>query len=96
MLFGLFITIFWVPGNEHVPDGSVKTLEQWEVGRGPNGFSKMWLARIVAAVYHWLVKVWDVIYMFLDSISGKEEAQRRELAQAQAEMLADEEDDEPE
>jgi MFS transporter, PHS family, inorganic phosphate transporter len=94
MLLGLITTIFWIPGDEHTPDGTVKTLEQWEVGRGPNGFAKTRLARIVAVVYHWLVKFWDVIYMFLDSISGKEEAQRREWARTQAEMAVDEDDDE--
>lgn len=92
MLCGLVITWLWIPSNEHAPDGEVKTLEQWEVGRGDNGFSNTWLARIVAAVYRWLVRNWKVIYKFLSSISG-DEADRQKLEAARA---AEQEDDEDE
>jgi hypothetical protein len=54
---------------------------QWQVGRETNTFSTTRLAKGVAAVYKWLVKVWDVIYLWLDNISGGEETQRRELAE---------------
>jgi hypothetical protein len=79
MLCGLFMVIWWIPAENHGPDGEVKTLKEWQVRRGENNFSTTWLAMRVAAVYKWLVKAWDVIYLWLDSINGEEEAQRREL-----------------
>ena len=58
-------------------DGEVKTLEEWEVGRETNRFSKTRVARIVAAQYRRVAKTWDVFYLWLDKISGGDEAERR-------------------
>jgi|SRR5580700_73062 hypothetical protein len=83
MLVGFFTTFYWLPRNEYTFDpqtriNKVKTLEQWEVGRDSGTFSATRLARFIAAVYHHFAKVWDVVYMWLDGISGGEVAQRRQ------------------
>jgi hypothetical protein len=77
MLCGLATTIWWIPGAEHGPDGKVKTLEEWEVGRAINSFSRTWLAKIIAVIWKWIAKVWDAIYLWLDKMSGGDEAERR-------------------
>ena len=79
MLCGLLITIFWIPGGsqERGIEGGVKTLEEWEVGRDSNTFAKTKCARLIASVYHRLAKSWDKIYLWLDTISGGEEVERR-------------------
>ena len=77
MLGGLATTIWWIPGQEHGPEGKVKTLEEWEVGRAINSFSRTWFARIIAVIWRWIARVWDAIYLWLDKVSGGDEAERR-------------------
>ena len=62
---------------EYNAEGGIKTLEEWEAGREANGFSKAWLARIIAPIYHWMERSWDKAYLWLDRISGGDEAERR-------------------
>ena len=77
MLGGLATTIWWIPGAEHGPDRKVKTLEEWEVGRTINSFSQTWLAKIIAFIWRRIAKTWDGIYLWLDKVSGGDEAERR-------------------
>jgi hypothetical protein len=86
MLCGLIITIFWIPAGELGPDGKVKTLEEWEVGRECNTFATTRFARVIASVYHRVAKIWDNIYMWLDKISGGDEAERRMEEHEEEEM----------
>ncbi|CAG8978486.1 hypothetical protein HYALB_00005061 [Hymenoscyphus albidus] len=81
MLLGLFVTWKWIPGQEHGPDGKVKTLEQWEVGRTtPNGFSQTKTARAVRRVWKVAAGVIELVYLFLDKLAGGDEKEVRELA----------------
>lgn len=84
MLCGLVITIYWLPGQEH-QNGKVKSLEEWEVGRESNTFAKTRFARTVAAMYRRVAKTLDNVYLWLDKISGGDEAERR-LAEEMDEM----------
>ena len=77
MLAGLATTIYWIPGAEHGPDGKVKTLEEWEIGRAVNSFSRTWLAKIIAFIWRRIAKIWEAVYMWLDKVSGGDEAERR-------------------
>lgn len=81
MLLGLFVTWKWIPGQEHGPDGKVKTLEQWEVGRNtPNGFAQTKLARVTRKIWKVLAHVVEAIYLFLDKLAGGDEKEIREEA----------------
>lgn len=86
MLCGLFITVFWLPAQERNNRGEVKSLEEWEVGRGSNTFSKTKFALAVASVYHSIAKTWDNVYLWLDKISGGDEAERRLELREEEEM----------
>jgi len=79
MLFGFVMSIYWLPGDEHGSDGDVKTLEEWQVGRGVNTFSQTWLARVVATRYRWCAGVGDRVLLWLNKISGGDEAERRKM-----------------
>jgi hypothetical protein len=84
MLGCLATTIWWIPGTEHGPDGKVKTLEEWEVGRAINSFSQSWLAKIVALIWRRIAKTWGRIYLWLVKVSGGDEVERRlELREAE-------------
>jgi len=79
MLLGLIITIAWIPGQEHGPDGKVKTLEEWEAGREtPNKFAQTPMAKVVERIWKVVVRVADKLYLFLDGLAGGEEKERRE------------------
>ncbi|KAH6690218.1 major facilitator superfamily domain-containing protein [Leptodontidium sp. MPI-SDFR-AT-0119] len=80
MLLGLITTIRWIPGQEHGPDGSVKTLEQWEVGREtPNGFSTTWTARRFEVFWKFLARLSMGVYLFVDDLAGGDARERREM-----------------
>lgn len=85
MLCGLVITICWLPGQE-CQNGTVKSLEEWEVGRESRTFARTGFAQAIAAAYHRAAKTWDKIYLWLDKISGGDEAERR-LASEMDEMV---------
>ncbi|KAL2065150.1 hypothetical protein VTL71DRAFT_4291 [Oculimacula yallundae] len=86
MLLGLFTTIYWIPGNEHGPDGTVKTLEQWEVGRPiPNGFSNTWSARTFEVLWKLFARFWMGFYLFVDGLAGGDARERREMARLEKE-----------
>lgn len=92
MLLGLWATWKWIPGQDHGPDGKVKTLEQWEVGRStPNGFSQTRLARVVEKCWKSIAKVMDRIYLALDSLAGGDEKERRQQERERLRAIADEE-----
>ncbi|KAI9646419.1 hypothetical protein NHQ30_004411 [Ciborinia camelliae] len=78
MLIGLLITIFYIPTPETGADG-VKTLEEWEIGRPANGFSKTWLARIIARVWRWSSASWDKVVGMIDKDEGGRRREMREL-----------------
>jgi hypothetical protein len=78
MLLGFFVTLFWIPGNEHGAEGEIKTLEDWEVGRESNEFDKAWLAKMIVPVYHKAAKIWDRFYLWLDKITDGDLAERRQ------------------
>lgn len=81
MILGLFVTWKWIPGQEHGPDGKVKTLEQWEVGRKtPNGFAQTRLAKVTGTIWKVLARVAEAIYLFLDKMAGGDEKELREQA----------------
>jgi MFS transporter, PHS family, inorganic phosphate transporter len=87
MLLGLLTTVKWLPGQEHSPDGKVKTLEQWEVGREiPNRFAQTRAAKIVEWTWKLVVRVADSVYLALDGLVGGEEKEKRELDRQGAEM----------
>lgn len=86
MLLGLITTIRWIPAQEHGPDGTVKTLEQWEVGRPtPNGFSNTWTARTVEIVWKWLARLSMRLYLFVDGLAGGDARERRDMARLERE-----------
>lgn len=86
MLLGLITTIRWIPAQEHGPDGTVKTLEQWEVGRPtPNGFSNTWTARTVEIVWKWLASLSMRLYLFVDGLAGGDARERRDMARLERE-----------
>jgi hypothetical protein len=89
MLCGLFITFYWLPRIEQGTDGAVKSLEEWEVGRDENGFSKTWLAKRVEPIYHWVAETCDKVYLWLDRISGGDEAERRAEAEQNGEEMGE-------
>ncbi|KAK0102539.1 Inorganic phosphate transporter pho84 [Cadophora gregata] len=92
MLLGLITTIRWIPGQEHGPDGTVKTLEQWEVGRPtPNGFSNTWTARTVEVAWKFLTTISMRLYLFVDGLAGGDARERREMARLERESEADRE-----
>ena len=71
MLLGLLATVKWIPGQEHGPDGKVKTLEQWEVGREtPNRFAQTRVAKIVEWIWKRTVKAADRVYLALNGLVG--------------------------
>jgi len=72
MLCGLVITVLWLPRIEHNADGKVKSLEEWQDGREANGFSRSWMAKIVAKLYHSVANVWK-------KIGGAEEEEELEM-----------------
>lgn len=79
MLIGLYTTIVWIPGQEHSPTtNSVKTLEQWQIGRMPEkDYSDTQWGKVIVKVYKWTVGVGDAVFMFFDGLSGGEERERR-------------------
>ncbi|KAH7364642.1 major facilitator superfamily domain-containing protein [Rhexocercosporidium sp. MPI-PUGE-AT-0058] len=80
MLLGLITTIRWIPGQEHGPDGGVKTLEQWEVGRQtPNGFSNTWSARTFEVLWKMLARMSMGVYLFVDGLAGGDARERRDM-----------------
>lgn len=78
MLIGLLITIFYIPTLEIGSDG-VKTLEEWEIGRGPNGFSKTWVARMIAKGWRWGSRSWDRVIGLVDRDEGERRREMREI-----------------
>lgn len=84
MLLGLVVTATWIPGDEHNANGAVKTLEDWEVGRGDNNFEKARLARMIVPIWKTIAGVWDRFHLLLDKITEGDLAERR---QQEAEVL---------
>lgn len=81
MLLGLLVTWKWIPGQEHGPDGTIKTLEQWEVGRNtPNGFAQTKFARATRKIWKILAHVVEAIYLYLDKLAGGDGKELREEA----------------
>jgi PHS family inorganic phosphate transporter-like MFS transporter len=79
MLLGLLTTIRMLPGAETNPDTTIKTLEQWALGRPvPNAFATHPLSLLIARTWHLVVHVADRIYMVADGVLGGEEKERRE------------------
>lgn len=78
MLLGLLITIFYIPTPELGSDG-VKTLEEWEVGRPANGFSKTWVARKIEGVWRLSSRSWDGIVGLIDRDEGERRRELREV-----------------
>ncbi|KAK6610471.1 inorganic phosphate transporter pho84 [Botrytis cinerea] len=78
MLLGLLITIFYIPTPELGSDG-VKTLEEWEVGRPANGFSKTWVARTIAGIWRWSSRSWDGVVGLIDRDEGERRRELREV-----------------
>lgn len=79
MLLGLLTTIRMLPGDETNPDTTIKTLEQWALGRPvPNAFATHPLSLFTARTWHLVVHVADRIYMLADGLLGGEEKERRE------------------
>ncbi|PQE31248.1 hypothetical protein CJF32_00001827 [Rutstroemia sp. NJR-2017a WRK4] len=78
MLAGFFLTYFWLPRSEYDADGIVKSLEQWEIGRPENGFSKTRVARVVARGWRWGSKSWDKVVGLIDKDEGERRADARE------------------
>ena len=72
MLCGLLITVFWLPRMEHNADGKVKSLEEWQVGREANGFSKEWSAKVIANLYHWVINTWKKTFGGLEDVEMEE------------------------
>lgn len=86
MLLGLVTTIYWIPGEEHGPDGTVKTLEQWQVGRQiPNGFANTWSARTFEVLWNSFARLSMGSYLFLDGLVGGDARERREMAMLERE-----------
>ncbi|CZT47243.1 related to high-affinity phosphate permease, phosphate-repressible [Rhynchosporium secalis] len=86
MLLGLITTIYWISGAEHGPDGTVKTLEQWEVGRPtPNGFSTTRSARTFEVFWESLARLWMGIYLFIDGFAGGDARERRDMKREEKE-----------
>ncbi|KAF8853361.1 MFS general substrate transporter [Acephala macrosclerotiorum] len=79
MLLGLYTTIVWIPGQEHSPTThTAKTLEQWAKGRSPEkDYSDTRWGKVVEGIWKWCGRVGDRVFMFLDRLSGGEEAERR-------------------
>ncbi|TGO55283.1 hypothetical protein BCON_0094g00330 [Botryotinia convoluta] len=88
MLLGLLITIFYIPTPEIGSDG-VKTLEEWEVGRPANGFSKTWVARTIAEIWRWSSRSWDGIVGLIDRDEGERRREMRLLKDVKRMMLND-------
>lgn len=86
MLLGLITTIYWIPRQEHGPDGTVKTLEQWEVGREtPNGFANTFLARMVEVTWKFLARIIIEVGLTVDAWVGGDARDRRDLARQERE-----------
>ncbi|RDW82504.1 MFS general substrate transporter-58 [Coleophoma cylindrospora] len=86
MLCGLLMTIFWIPRAEHGPDGAVKTLEEWELGREKNGFAETRAARIFFRLYKGIAGKLDALYLWLDKMIGGDEAAQRQLIKQRTRM----------
>src|ERR1700759_5192 len=74
MLLGLLTTIRMLPASETNPDTTVKTLEQWALGRPiPNTFAPHPPSLFIARIWHLIVRVADRIFMVADWGLGGEE-----------------------
>ncbi|CZR50448.1 related to high-affinity phosphate permease, phosphate-repressible [Phialocephala subalpina] len=90
MLLGLYTTIVWIPGQEHSPTGSAKTLEQWAKGRSPEkDYSDTRWGKVIERIWKWCGRVGDRVFMFLDGLSGGEEAERRNGKNTAVDVNAD-------
>jgi hypothetical protein len=86
MLVGFFLTYFWLPKSEYDSDGVVKSLEQWEVGRPENGFSKTRVAKVIEKWWRWASKSWDRVVGLIDKDEGERRAEAREQRRLGREM----------
>ncbi|KAM3077243.1 hypothetical protein ACMFMG_003293 [Clarireedia jacksonii] len=86
MLAGFFITYFWLPETEYDTDGVVKSLEQWEVGRHENGFSKTEVAKVIERCWRWGSRSWDKVVGLIDKDEGERRAEAREEKRLEREM----------
>lgn len=78
MLLGFLLTLFYIPAHEHNSSGAVKSLEELEIGRGPNGFGNTFLARRIAPVWRAIARAWDGAYLWLDKVTDGDLAERRQ------------------
>jgi len=79
MLLGLLTTIRKLPPSETNADTTLKTLEQWALGRPtPNNFATHPFSLFIARAYHLFVAVLSRIYLLLDHVLGGDERERRE------------------
>lgn len=79
MLIGLYITVIWIPSQEHSPNtGAVKTLEQWQKGRFPEkDYSDTKWGKVVVKIWKFFAWLGDGVYLVLDGLSGGDEKERR-------------------
>jgi MFS transporter, PHS family, inorganic phosphate transporter len=84
MLLGLLTTVRMLPSSETNPDTTVKTLEQWALGRPtPNTFATHPLSIFISRFWHLIVRIADRIYMIADGIVGGDEKERRQELEKQ-------------
>lgn len=84
MLCGLLVTTFWIPRAEYGPDGAVKALEEWGLGREKNGFAETKLARLFSQMYKQIANMLNILYLWLDKVTGGDEAEKRQIMKEQA------------
>jgi hypothetical protein len=85
MLLGLLVKVLWIDLPERLPEGDLKTLEDWQVGRPtPNHFAQSTVAKFVEGVWKWAV---DVVQALDARLRGEEgEADDGEEAEPQPQV----------
>jgi hypothetical protein len=74
MLLGLVVTVRWIDLPERLPNGDLKTLEDWQVGRPkPNNFAESTVAQFVEGVWKWAVGVVQALDAWLSGEEGEAE-----------------------
>jgi hypothetical protein len=82
MLLGLLVTVRWIDLPERLPNGGLKTLEDWQVGRPtPNNFAESTVAKFVESAWKWAVGRVQTLDAWLSGEEG--EAEGVEEAQPQ-------------
>jgi hypothetical protein len=84
MLLGLVVTVLWIDQPERRPDGELKTLEDWQVGRPtPNNFAESTVARFVEGAWKWAVRVVQALDVWLTGEEGETDDGEEEEPQPQ-------------